>query len=144
MQLRRGQIGVTPTGDGHWLATDDVIALVDHHGREPRAGAAHAAPVIDRQEELAPDQVREGHDPGVGSHDDGPHLGADVDAPVARSVGIVGRVEPADDRTNDRPRPWHTGTSGPLEGLTRYEQDQHAQTTSPHPCDRRRTGMLTP
>jgi hypothetical protein len=107
MQLRYGEIGVSPTGQRHRLSADDLIALTNHHSGQPGARAADTTTVVDREEELATYLPRERDHTVVGSHDDGGYLCADVDTTMTGGVRIVRRVEPTHDRPHDRPRPRH-------------------------------------
>jgi hypothetical protein len=100
--------------------------------------------VVDRQEEAAADLARERDDAGVGSDDDRDEVDRDVDAAVTGPVGIVGRIEPADDRPDDGPRPGHrrVRSGRRRDGNEREEADrQHA---TPHAREARGTRRSRP
>jgi hypothetical protein len=105
MQVRDGYVGVAPSRRRDGLPTCDVVAAMNHHRGQEGAGAQHPAAVVDRQEHPAADLACERHDPTVGSQDHRLHRHRDIDASMARAVGIVRRVEAADDRTHDGPLP---------------------------------------
>jgi len=121
MQMRHREIGVTPASGRDRLAAGDAIVPSDEGGCEPRTGARDAAAVVDREEEASADLPGERHDAIVRCEHDGTHRRRDVDAAVATSIGRIGRVVAAEDRTGHGPTPRDRGIG------TRRDDDQHDQ-----------------
>ena len=61
--------------------------------------------MVDRHEEVSAHVPREADDARGGRSDEGADGRGDIDAAMPGAVRSVGRIEPTDDRTDDRPRP---------------------------------------
>jgi len=134
MQVRHRKLRMSPTGGRDRLPANHVVVLADEHARKPGTRARDAAAVIDREEQASPHLAGERHDAGVRGNDQRADGRRDVDATVTRAVGVVGRIEPTDDRTGDRPHPRSRGVGG-RRGPRHREEDSQDRADASHSGD---------
>ena len=90
--------------------------------------------MIDREEQASPHLAGERHDAGVRGDDQRADGRRDVDATVPRAVGVVGWIEPTDDRTGDGPHPQGRGVGG-RRGPRHREEDNQDRADASHSGD---------